>query len=129
MPPIRILLADDHALFRRGVASLLATERDFAVVGEALDGRQALEMSRELVPEVVLMDVSMPVMDGLQATRRIRAEMPQVKIVILTVSDGTSSRLEAAKSGAQGYLPKKIEPQALYGALREAVRAKSPASF
>ena len=124
--PIRVLLADDHALFRQGVASLLATESDFEVVGEAADGQQALELARELMPDVILMDVSMPVMDGLEATRRIKAEMPHVRIVILTVSDGERSLFEAVRCGAEGYLPKKVDPQALCGTLRGVVRGEAP---
>jgi DNA-binding NarL/FixJ family response regulator len=125
MSTIRVLLADDHALFRRGVASLLAAESDFEVVGEAVDGQQAVEMARALMPDVILMDISMPVMDGLEATRRIKAEFPYVRIVILTVSDGERSLFEAVKSGAQGYLLKKIEPQALCGTVRGVVRGEA----
>ena len=128
MTPIRVLLADDHALFRRGVASLLAAESDFEMVGEAADGRQALEMARELMPDVILMDISMPVLDGLEATRRIKAELPYVKIVILTATDGEHSLFEAVKAGAQGYLLKKIEPQALRGTLRGVMRGEAPMS-
>jgi len=128
MSAIRVLLADDHALFRRGVANLLAAEDGFDVVGEAVDGHQALEMARELMPDVVLMDISMPGMDGLEATRRIKAEIPYVRIVILTASDGERSLFEAVKSGAQGYILKKIEPQALYGTLRGVVRGEAPMS-
>jgi DNA-binding NarL/FixJ family response regulator len=120
MAPIRVLLADDHALFRQGVASLLATEPDFEVVGEAADGREAVEMARALTPDVILMDVSMPVINGLEATRRIRAEMPGVKVVVLTVNDAPRTRLEAESSGAQSCLPKMIQPQRLYDALRDA---------
>jgi DNA-binding NarL/FixJ family response regulator len=125
---IRVLIADDHALFRRGVASLLAAESDFEVVGEAGDGRRALELTRELMPDVILMDISMPVMDGLEATRLIKAEIPYVRIVILTASDGERSLFEAVKSGAQGYLLKNMEPQALYGTLRGVVRGEAPVS-
>jgi DNA-binding NarL/FixJ family response regulator len=125
---IRVLIADDHALFRRGVASLLAAESDFEVVGEAGDGRRALELTRELMPDVILMDISMPVMDGLEATRLIKAEVPYVRIVILTASDGERSLFEAVKSGAQGYLLKNMEPQALYGTLRGVVRGEAPVS-
>ena len=125
MYPIRVLIADDYALFRHGLASLLAAESDFEVVGEAADGREAVEMARELKPDVIVMDLSMPVMDGLEATRRIKAEFPYVRIVILTVSDGERSLFEAVKSGAQGYLLKKIEPQALCGTVRGVVRGEA----
>jgi len=128
MSRIRILLADDHALFRGGVASLLAAGPDFEVVGEAADGRQAVEMARALMPDVILMDISMPVMDGLEATRLIKAEMPYVKIVILTATDGERSLFEAVKSGAQGYLLKNIDPKALYGTLRGVVQGEAPVS-
>jgi len=85
-------------------------------------------MARELMPDVILMDISMPVMDGLEATRRIKAELPYVKIVILTVLDEEQKLFEAVKSGAQGYLLKKIDPQALYGTLRGVVRGEAPVS-
>jgi len=128
MSPIRVLLVDDHALFRKGVAELLATERDVRLVGEAGDGAQALEMARDLMPDVVLMDVSMPVVDGLEATRRIKAEIPCVRIVILTVSDGDRSLVEAVRSGAHGYLRKTVEPQALLATIRAVARGEAPIS-
>lgn len=128
MTAIRVLLADDHALFRRGVASLLAADREFEVVGEAVDGRQALEMARELMPDVILMDISMPGVDGLEATRRIKAEIPYVRIVMLTATDAERSLFDAVKSGAQGYLLKNLEPQALFGTLRGVVRGEAPIS-
>jgi DNA-binding NarL/FixJ family response regulator len=128
MPPIRVLLADDHALFRQGVASLLATESDFEVVGEAADGLQALEKTRELKPDVILMDVSMPVLDGLEATLLIKSEWPDVRIVILTVSDGERNFFEAILCGASGYLSKSVEPQQLYGTLRRVGRREAPVS-
>jgi len=117
MSAIRVLLVDDHAAFRRALASILAEEPDFELAGEADDGLQALEMARTLVPNVVLMDISMPRLDGLEATRRIRAEAPCVPIVILTSSDSEPA-MEAVKSGARGYLLKSVEPQALVGTLR-----------
>jgi DNA-binding NarL/FixJ family response regulator len=126
MSPIRILLADDHALFRRGIASLLATESDFEVIGEAVDGRQALALARELRPDLILMDMSMPGMDGLEATRRIRAEMPRVRVVIFTASHRACGPLEAVQCGAQGYLAKKADPQALYSTLRGVAQGEAP---
>jgi DNA-binding NarL/FixJ family response regulator len=128
MTSIRVLLADDHALFPQGVASLLMVQSDIEVVGAAVDGQQALEMTRELMPDVILMDVSMPVMDGLEATRRIKAEMPHVRIVILTVSDGEHTLVEAVRCGAEGYLPKKVDPQTLCATLLGVVLGEVPAS-
>ena len=127
MPQIRVLLADDHVPFRKGVASLLSAEGGFDVVGEADDGLQALELARKLTPDVVLMDLSMPIMDGLEATRRIRQELPRVRIVILSVSYGAHGILEAVLCGASGFLPKMIQPQELYGTLRQVVQGQRAA--
>ncbi len=125
MTRIRILVADDHTLFRRGVASFLAAESDFEVIGEAANGLQALELARMLTPDLILMDLAMPVMDGLEATRQIRAQIPRVKIVILTASDQDRSLFEAIKAGAQGYLLKKIDPQALFDTVRGVERGEA----
>ncbi len=125
---IRVLLADDHALLRKGVASILAAEPDFEVVGEASDGLEAVEMARELMPDVILMDISMPRVDGLEATRRIVSEMPYARIIVLTFSDGERNLFEAVKSGAQGYLLKNIHPEALCGTLRSVMRGEATVS-
>ncbi|MBI2115760.1 MAG: response regulator transcription factor [candidate division NC10 bacterium] len=127
-PPIRVLLVDDHALFRRGIASILAAERGFEVVGEASDGLGALERARELMPDVILMDIFMPGANGLEATRRIKEALPYVKIVMLTVSEEDQNLFEAIKSGAQGYLLKKIEPQELFAMLKGVVQGDAPIS-
>jgi DNA-binding NarL/FixJ family response regulator len=121
---IRVLLVDDHTLFRRGVAGFLAAESDFEIVGEAADGREAVEMARSLLPDVILMDLSMPIMDGLEATRQLKALIPDVKIVILTVSDEDRNLFEAIKAGALGYLLKRIDPHALAGTLRGVMRGE-----
>ncbi len=126
--PIRVLVADDHPLFRKGVASLLAGEPDFEVVGEASNGQEAIEKAREFMPDVILMDVSMPGVNGLEATQRIKQEFPYVRIVILTVSDEDQNLFEAIKHGAQGYLLKKIDPQTLFRTLRGAVAGEAPLS-
>jgi DNA-binding NarL/FixJ family response regulator len=105
---MRILIADDHALFRDGLRSLL-TAQGHDVVGEAKNGREAVAMTREIAPEMVLMDLSMPEMDGLAATKAITAEMPNVKVVILTASESDATLFDAVKSGAQGYLGKNLE--------------------
>jgi len=102
---VRVLLADDHALFRAGIASLLQAG-GHEVVGEAGNGVEALERTRELRPDLVLMDITMPRCGGLEATRLIKAEMPEVKIVIVTVSQDDADLFEAVKSGAEGYLLK-----------------------
>lgn len=104
---LRVLLVDDHSLFRAGVASLLRAW-GLEVVGQASDGLEALEQARTLHPDVVFMDIKMPRRNGLEATRAIKAEMPETKIVMLTVSDDDADLFEAIKSGAEGYLLKNL---------------------
>ena len=128
MTAIRILLADDHSLFRRGVAGALADHADIEIVGEATDGLQAIAKTRELIPDIVLMDISMPGMNGLEATRQIKAELPEVKIVILTIAEEDQNLFEAIKSGAQGYLLKDVEPQHLVEMVRGVFRGEAPIS-
>ena len=128
MERIRVMLVDDHALFRKGVASLLAACPDVEVVGEADDGAQALAKVADLMPDLILMDIQMPGMDGLEATRRITAEHPYVKIVMLTVAEEDRSLFEAIKAGAQGYLLKKIDPQEFLAMVRGVSRGEAPIS-
>jgi DNA-binding NarL/FixJ family response regulator len=122
---MKILIADDHALFRDSLRSLLEA-RGLAVVGEARNGREAVELAERLQPEVVLMDLSMPEMDGLAATRLISARLPGVKVVVLTASDEDANLFEAIKSGAQGYLLKNLESGEFF-ALLEGVDRGEPA--
>jgi DNA-binding NarL/FixJ family response regulator len=126
--PLRILLVDDHALFRKAIISLLGEAAEFSVVGEAATGQEALEQARKLQPDLILMDLSMPEMDGLEATRRIKAENPEVRIVILTIEEEDQNLFEAVKSGAQGYLLKKVEPAVLYDTLRRVSRGEASLS-
>ncbi len=128
MEPIRILLADDHALFRRGLSTLFAKERDFEVIGEAGDGNEAFQKAQELLPDIVLMDIYMPGCDGLTATQRIKKLLPEVKVVILTVSEDDKNLFAAIKCGAHGYLLKKLEPRDLFEMLRGVFRGEAPVS-
>ncbi len=107
---MRLLIADDHTLFGDSLGSLLAS-RGFEIVGTARDGQQAVDLTRRLNPDIVLMDLDMPGLDGLSATRLISAAMPQVKVIILTGSDEDAPLFEAIKSGAQGYLLKSLDSQ------------------
>jgi DNA-binding NarL/FixJ family response regulator len=122
---VRILIADDHPLFRDGLRSLLQAQ-GHEVVGEAHNGREAVELARTLRPEFVLMDVSMPELDGIGATRLITAEMPDVKVVILTASDQDETLFEAIKAGAQSYLLKNLEADDFF-ALLDRAAAGEPA--
>lgn len=108
---IRLLIADDSPLARSAIASVLGGHPDFEVVGEAGDGHEALGLVRSLAPDMVLMDLNMPRCDGLVATRLIKRIAPQTVVVILTISDDAADLFEAVRSGAQGYLPKSLDPR------------------
>lgn len=125
---LRILLVDDHALLRDGLAGLLNAQPDFEVVGEAQDGAEAVERTAELMPDLVLMDVDMPHMDGLVATERIKAALPYVTVVMLTVHDTDDKLFAAIRAGAQGYLLKDIRGVELVEALRGLARGEAPIS-
>jgi DNA-binding NarL/FixJ family response regulator len=120
---MRILIADDHALFRDGLRSLLMAQ-DHEVIGEARNGREAVALTRELRPDMVLMDLSMPELDGIGATKLITAEMPEVKVVILTASESDATLFEAIKSGAQGYLVKNLEADDFFALLDRASKGE-----
>lgn len=124
---MRVLLADDHPLFRDGLATLLRS-RGMDVVGEASNGIEAIDQARLLKPELILMDVNMPQMNGLEATRLIKAEQPDTKIIILTVSDEDENLFEAIKSGAQGYLLKSLQSQAFFDLLNGVAQGEAPIS-
>jgi len=126
-PCHRILLADDHGLFLEGLQNLLRAG-GYDVVGAARDGLEALQMARTLHPDTVLMDVRMPNCDGLTATRLIQAEMPDIRIVMLTTSAEDADLFEAIKSGASGYLLKNLEPNQLFEYLAGLGRGEAPLS-
>jgi len=122
---MRILIADDHTLFRDSLRSLLEA-RDLDVIGEAENGEEAVKMAWELKPDLILMDLSMPEMNGLEATKRLVAELPEVKVVILTASEDDAHLFEAIKSGAKGYLTKNLESDQFFSLL-EGVGRGEPA--
>lgn len=124
---MRVLLADDHPLFLDGLRNLLIS-RGLEVVGTAHDGWEALEQARALHPDAVLMDVQMPRLDGLAATRLIKAEMPQVKVVMLTMDDGNDALFEAIKSGAAGYLLKTEDTEVFFRSLLALAEGEAPLS-
>ncbi len=128
MPPWRLLLVDDHALFRDGLIALLAYQDDFTVVGEAEDAASALAQVRTLTPDIVLMDVELPGEDGVSATRRLKAALPTVTVVMLTVRDDSPTLFEAIKAGAQGYLIKNMRARELLERLRGLARGEAAIS-
>ena len=118
MSKIRVLLVDDHAIMRDGISALLNLQDDIEIVGEASEGKEAIDKARELVPDVVIMDISMPEMDGLEATRRIKKKNPSVKVLVLTQHDNREYILSTIKSGSDGYLPKRALGSELVAAIR-----------
>ena len=118
MQPFRILIVDDHAHAREGIRDILEEYEDFIIVGEGTNGQEAIELTEKLMPDIVLMDIGMPVMDGLEATKQIKFRSPYVKIVVITVSDDITDLFDALKKGAQGYLLKNLQSEVWYDYLR-----------
>ena len=121
---IRVLVVDDHAILRSGVAAMIDRQTDMVMVAEAGDGRQAIELFRQYKPDVTLMDLVMPVMDGVEAIRAIRREFPQSRFIVLTTFDGDEDIYRAIQAGAQGYLLKGMKREELFEAIK-AVHAGS----
>jgi DNA-binding NarL/FixJ family response regulator len=122
----RLLIADDHALVREGLRTMLSGEDGIEVIAEANDGAQALSLCRELQPDLVLMDVRMPVMDGLEATRRIKQQMPKTSVMMVTMHENPDYLFEAVKAGAAGYVLKDASGERLLGAVRRTLEGESP---
>ncbi|MCF6797150.1 MULTISPECIES: response regulator [Priestia] len=118
MQPFRILIVDDHAHAREGIRDILEEYEDFIIVGEGTNGQEAIELTEKLMPDIVLMDIGMPVMNGLEATKQIKLQFPYVKIVVITVSDDITDLFDALKKGAQGYLLKNLQSEVWYDYLR-----------
>ena len=127
-PAVRVMLADDHALLREGLAQIISSQPDFDVVGQAGDGLEAVVKAQELKPDLILMDIQMPGMDGLEATRRIKQALPGTTIVVLTVREDDERLFTALKNGAQGYLLKDIRSQDMLAMLRGAMRGEAALS-
>ena len=123
--PIRILIADDHTLFRQGVRQICEIKGKFQVVAEAEDGQQAVDLAQQHSPDVILMDIQMSGMDGVQATQRIMQDNPQARIIILTMYRRDDYVFEAIKAGARGYLLKDVDWQDLIAAIRDVHQGKA----
>lgn len=116
--PIKIIIADDHALLRQGIRNVLELEEDLIVIGEAGDGEQAVQQAAELMPDILLLDINMPKMNGLAVIKRVVEQQSKVRIIVLTIHDDENYVIEVIKAGAVGYLLKDIEPGMLVKAIR-----------
>ncbi len=124
--PIRVLLVDDTALFRSALAQLIDAQADLAVVGQAANGLEGVELAHQLEPDVVILDAEMPVMDGLTAAGHLREQLPRVKVVMLTVCEDDDHFLGAIRLGVHGYLLKDLHPDELYTMIRAVMRDEAP---
>ena len=122
---IRVLIADDHHVVRRGLLFFLKTQKDMDVVGEATNGKEAVEMTAKHKPDVVLMDLVMPIMDGIQATKKIKAQHPQTQVLMLTSFSDRDHVIPAIEAGAAGYQLKDIEPDDLVESIRKLMRGEN----
>jgi len=125
MSKIRVLVVDDHAMFREGIRSLLEGYEDVEIVGEAAQGREAIEKVCQLAPQVVLMDIAMPVMGGLEATRRIQKESPNARVLVLTQYEDSEYILSLLRAGARGYISKTATASELVSAIRAVHKGES----
>ncbi|MBI4758188.1 MAG: response regulator transcription factor [Chloroflexi bacterium] len=125
MDKISILIADDHTLFRKGIRKMLEAEEDVRVVGEAGTGREALEQARALMPDVILMDIKMPGLDGVEATRTLRREMPHVGIIFCTMFEDDEFVFAGLKAGGRGYILKEADPETMLRAIRAVAHGES----
>ncbi len=125
MSKIRVMLVDDHALFREGMRALLQSSSDIEIVGEATNGKEAIEKVSQLSPEVVLMDIAMPVMGGVEATRRIRKDNPEIGVLVLTQYEDSEYILSMLKAGAKGYIAKTATAAELVAAIRAVHKGES----
>jgi two-component system, NarL family, response regulator NreC len=115
--PIKVLIADDHAVVRAGLRMLLESDSEINIVGEAENGEEAIRLSKELKPDIILMDVTMPVLDGVEATRRVRSQTPAPAVLALTIHEGTEYFFHMLQAGACGYVPKRAAPEELLRAI------------
>lgn len=122
---LRVLIADDHALFRRGLTSLLNETLDFVVAGEASNGQEAVRLTRELQPDIVLMDVHMPGGGGVEAVRQLHQDLPALPVIMLTVSQNDADLIAAIRAGARGYFLKNIQEEELFEGLRRAAAGQA----
>jgi DNA-binding NarL/FixJ family response regulator len=125
MDSIRVLLVEDHTIVRKGLRALLEGESDIEVVGEAEDGRQALDQVQQLLPDVVLMDLGMPGLNGLEATRQIKRQFPKIRVVVLTMHTDEESVFQVLQVGASGYLIKQARTEEVLAAIRAVYRGES----
>lgn len=121
---IKVLLVDDQSLFREGLRTLLEVQGDFQIVGEAANGEEALRLTATMQPEVILMDLRMPIMDGVTATRRIRDLFPNIRVIVLTTFDDDETVFDGLRAGAVGYLLKDVTSDKLHEAIRAAARGE-----